>query len=441
MKSQFNFKRGFKLFSSFWIWFAVTLLLNQIIFIVFVVSALQGSIGSSFASVIVAMSEAVKQIKNEEGRAGLLLYQDTISRLDNIQLVDKAPEHEDKLVYPGFTAVANTINEISDGRFVATFSDQTRPTITVSAIGDPLLNLSFQSVGSYHAPYILAIFLFGILIQCVLAAYWIATRITSPLQALSDQAKKLASGDELLSIEVQKTSSPEIKALSSTLNEMRSSLDGMISEREQILGSIAHDLRTPLSRLGVGLELIKHHNPTSVNSLMADIAEMGTFLDQFIELSKLNQEQDEPLVCGDLKTLATTMRDKYARAGVEIGLMVDTEPAMIRYKPIALTRLIYNLVDNAIRHGAGDIKMLVHVSDDHVLLSVENDLIEGKNKPTGLTQALQQTDEAFKQSDGHSSGLGLKIIRQFTRVHQAILSEESNETAQTYTIRFTRLIP
>lgn len=432
MTSQHNLKNRLNVFSSFWVWFAATLLLNQIILIVVVVSALQNSVGYSFASVIVAMTEAVKQIKNEEGQAGLLLYQDTISSLENIQFVEKVPEHVERSLYPGFTAVVHSINEISEGNLVATFSDHDKPTITVSATGDPLLNLSFQSIGSYYAPYILGIFIVAILIQCALAAYWIATRLTAPLQALSDQAKKLADGDELLSIQVQKTSSPEIKALSSTLNEMRSSLDGMISEREQILGSIAHDLRTPLSRLGVGLELIKHHNPSSVDSLMGDIAEMGTFLDQFIELSKLNQEQDEPWVNGDLTTLATAMREKYARAGVEIGLLADSEPAMIRYKPIALTRLIYNLVDNAIRHGAGEIKMHVRVTNEHVSLSVENDLIEGKNKPTGLTQALQQ-------SDVQSSGLGLKIIRQFTKVHQAILSEETSQRTQTYTIKFSRL--
>lgn len=396
-------------------------------------SALQNSVGSTFASVIVAMSAAVKQIKTEEGREGLLQYQDTIAPLANIQLVEKVPDHVEKLVYPGFIAVANSINEISDGQFVATFSDQDKPTLTVSTIGDPFLNLAFQSTGSYYASYMLGIFLIAILIQCALAAYWIVTRITAPLQSLSDQANKLAAGDELLSIQVQKTSSPEIKVLSSTLNEMRSALDGMISEREQILGSIAHDLRTPLSRLGVGLELIKHHSPASVNSLMGDVAEMGTFLDQFIELSKLNQEQDEPWVIGDLKTLATAMRDKYARAGVEIGLFVDAEQALIRYKPIALTRLIYNLVDNAIRHGAGEIKMHVRVNHAHVLLSVENDLLDGKSKPTGLTQALHQ-------SDGRSSGLGLKIIRQFTRVHQAILSEASSQGTQTYTITFSRLM-
>ena len=432
MKTPFNIKRRLKFFSSFWLWFAAALLLNQIILIVVVLAALQNSVGSSFASVIVAMSEAVKQIKTEEGREGVLLFQDAIAHIPNIQLVDQVHDHVENPIYPGFNSIVNGINHISNGRFIANFSDQDKPTISVSAVGDPTLNFALQNIGSYFAPYILGIFLIAILLQCVIAAYWISTRISTPLQALSDQAARLAEGDDLLRIEVQTTSSPEIKALSSTLNEMRFALDGMISEREQILGSIAHDLRTPLSRLGVGLELIKHHNPASVNSLMGDVAEMGTFLDQFIELSKLNQEQDEPWVSADLKTLAIAMRDKYSRAGVEIGLIVDAEQALIRYKPIALTRLIYNLVDNAIRHGAGDIKMYVRVNQNHVFLVVENDLIDGKHKPTGLTQALHQTDE-------RSSGLGLKIIRQFTKVHQAVLSEKSTALTQAYTITFVRL--
>jgi len=432
MKIPFSIQRRLKFFSSFWIWFAVTLLLNQVIVIIVVLAALQNSVGSTIASVIVAMSEAVQQIKIVEGRKGVLLFQDAIEHTPNIQLIDTAHERKGNFLYPGFNAVVDGINKISNGRFIATFSDQDKPTISVTSVADSSVNISFQSIGSYYGFYILGIFLIAILIQCVLAAYWISTRITAPLLALSDQATKLAKGDDLLRIEVQNTSSPEIKALSSTLNEMRLALDGMIYEREQILGSIAHDLRTPLSRLGVGLELIKHHSPSSVNSLMGDVAEMGTFLDQFIELSKLNQEQDEPWVIADLKTLAITMRDKYSRAGVEIGLVFDAEQAVIRYKPIALTRLIYNLVDNAIRHGAGDIKMHVRVNDRYVLFGVENDLIGGPNKPTGLTQSLHQTGE-------RPSGLGLKIIRQFTKVHHAILSEQSTELTQTYTITFTRV--
>lgn len=425
-----NLKRRIKLFSSFWLWFAGALLFNQIILIALLVFYVQSSFSTSIASIIVSMAEAVRQIKTETGQAGLLKFQQTIAPLANIRLLEHTVDHEEKLKYPGSRAITNKINEISAGQLTAKFSDKGAPTITVSMKNDPSLNLSIQALGKIEIPFIVSMVFIALLVQSAIAAYWIATRITAPLQALSDQAKRLATGDDLLRIEVEKKSSPEIKALSITLNEMRCALDAMITDREQILGSIAHDLRTPLSRLGIGLELIKNKSPAAVESLLGDVSEMGMFLSQFIELSKLNQEIDERWVSDDAKQLIFTILEKYARAGVEIKLLDDNAPAFIQYKPLALTRLIYNLIDNAVRHGSGDIKLHIRSLNDEVLLSVENAVTSKTEPQSGLTKAFEATHVQ------NSSGLGLKIIQQFAKVHNATLYESRNDLVQIFTLHF-----
>ncbi len=424
-----NLKRRIKIFSSFWLWFAGALLFNQIILVALLVFCVQSSFSTSIASIIVSMAEAVRQIKTETGQAGLLKYQQTIAPLENIRLIDHTVAHEEKLKYPGSRAIANKINEISAGQLIAKFSYTDAPTITVTMKNDPSLNLSLQALGKIDIPFMVSVVCIALLVQSAIAAYWIATRITSPLQALSDQAKKLATGDDLLRIEVEKKSSPEIKALSTTLNDMRCALDAMITEREQILGSIAHDLRTPLSRLGIGLELIKNKNPAAVESLLGDVSEMGMFLSQFIELSKLNREIDERWVIGDVKKLIFTIIEKYSRAGIEIELLDDNAPAYIKYKPLALTRLIYNLIDNAVRHGSGDIKLHIRTLNYEVLLSVENAVTSTIDSQSGLTKAFQARSQ-------NSSGLGLKIIKQFAKVHNATLYESRNDLVQTFALHF-----
>lgn len=432
MMKAVHFKTRLKLFSSFWLWFAGALLLNQIILIAMLLFVVQNSVSTSIASIIVSMAEAVKQIKTDTGQAGLLRFQQTIAPLSNIKVIEHAPDHEEKLKYPGSRAIANKINEISAGQLIAKFSDKNGPTIAVSMKSDPDLNVSIQAIGKLEIPYIISLFFIALLVQSAIAAYWIATRITAPLQALSDQAKKLAAGDDLLRIEVENKSSPEIKALSTTLNDMRCALDTMITDREQILGSIAHDLRTPLSRLGIGLELIKNKSPAAVGSLLGDVTEMGMFLSQFIELSKLNRELVEPWIEDDVKKLVAGIHDKYSRSGVVIELLTDDSPVIIAYKPVALTRLIYNLVDNAIRHGAGAIKLGIKDKGAHVMIYVENALSTYSHKPASIAQAVCAAEETF------SSGLGLKIIHQFAKVHNATISESSNDLTQICTVTFNR---
>ncbi len=430
--ARISLKRRLKIFSSFWLWFAGALFINQIILIGLVAFAAQQTFGYNFASVMIGITKAIQQISAETGTKGLLRYQAAIAQLPNIGIIDKPLEHVDTLQYPGFRAIVNSINEISAGHLTASFSNQTTPTISVTSAENNSPTVFFQGVGKYHFSFILSLLFISLLLQSAIAAYWIATRITTPLQNLSDQATLLALGDELHRIEVDENSSPEIRVLSNTLNDMRVALDAMISDREQILESIAHDLRTPLSRLGIGLELIKSKSPAAVESLLEDVSEMGLFLNQFIELSKLNREVIEPWIEGNVNSLITEIHNNYARAGVTIDLQTDHTPAIIMYKPVALTRLIYNLIDNAIRHGAGTIKLGITIQDEHVLLYVENTLSAFSHRPASQIQAVGPAEGTY------SSGLGLKIIHQFAKVHNATISESSNDQAQIYRVTFNR---
>ncbi len=212
---------------------------------------------------------------------------------------------------------------------------------------------------------------------------------------------------------------------------MRAALDQMINEREQLLANITHDLRTPLSRLSIGLELVKNKSPQSTEAMLGDVSEMGTLLDQFVELSKLNQEIDEAWVSGQLNECVTDIRDKYRRAGIEIEFTPAHGPTLIRYKPTALARLMYNLIDNAIRHGTGSVRVEVSHSDEHhVSLIVMNSVTPGYNKATGLTQSFHA------QANKNLAGLGLKIIRQFTKVHGATLRESFIGSTRICTVKF-----
>lgn len=77
---------------------------------------------------------------------------------------------------------------------------------------------------------------------------------------------------------------------------------------------------------------------------------MRAILDQFIELSRLDMEQSEPTQTGDLNAVVREIAHKYQRAGETLQFEPGQLPSL-RFKPMALKRLLYNLIDNALRHG------------------------------------------------------------------------------------------
>jgi signal transduction histidine kinase len=133
---------------------------------------------------------------------------------------------------------------------------------------------------------------------------------------------------------------------------------------------------------------------------------------------------------GNLNVFIGQLRDQYRRAGVNLRTVLDESPVYVRYKPVALTRLLYNLVDNGCRHGTGSIEITVCRDRTDVLLSVRNPVL-GNPLGTGLTEALSGDAQQTK-----TSGLGLSIVRQFAQVHQAGLEESLEEGIKTFTLRF-----
>ncbi len=214
---------------------------------------------------------------------------------------------------------------------------------------------------------------------------------------------------------------------------MRSSLDKVLSDREQILASVTHDVRTPLSRLNIALDLMVNQGSKDVEFMKSDVAEMSNILEQFVESSKLEIEAGEPWQIGNINTFVREVRNKYLRAHVAITLQTTSEKINILYKPLALTRLLYNLIDNAYRYGTGDIDIQVDANEKNVWVQISNPI----NVDLPDTTVFRVTPQ---QEGRKLAGLGLKIAKQFADVHEAELSESTIDGVKTYTIRFSRAI-
>jgi len=251
----------------------------------------------------------------------------------------------------------------------------------------------------------------GLLIA-VLATFFIVWTLSRPLSDLSRAAQHLGRGRD--PDPVPETGPAEIRAVARAFNTMKEDLRKAERDRAAFLAGVSHDLRTPLSRLRLEVEMLEGKVEEAAQAAMvSDVEEMNKIIDQFIDF--MRSEASEPLVAVNLSELARACAERAARAGVQIRCeLADVPVQMLR--PLAMQRLVDNLVANAARHAGGEILLRTSEPAGSVALSV---LDRGPGIPKDLVERLKEPftrrDEARSGSSG--AGLGLAIANRVAAIH------------------------
>lgn len=375
------------------------------------------------ASVVMARS-----LDQQDPEHGLELIQSQLKNYPSIEVQKKQYEMTDLPWYFfGLKTLKNSIalnysNDLDVG-FVKRADGVN--TLVVQTVQKPVISLRISFGSTTLAEQYLEYSLGLVLLICLWAAYWISSRIVHPLESLSVAAIKLSSSSSSSSIDLTQYQLPEIKKLATTMNEMQLKIDNNIREREALLSSVTHDIRTPLSRMRIALELDKHSNSEFKSELLEDINEMNTIIQQFNELAKLNIEINEPWFQVDLNELIKEIQNKYKRANINLNTNLCPDLRYLKVKPLSITRLLYNLIDNAYRHGNSDVTVSTFQNHREVMISVSNP----------VSDEIQDHDTYEDPIFNHKTGLGLKIIKRLVDVHNATITQST-----VYGVREYRLI-
>ena len=420
-------------FSSFWLWFVVAFLVNQIILFLAVLFLMSRPMANLMAQVVGSAINSAVALQQVSQAKDFELLAHTYAPFKDIFIRTAPPEPTRVLpsTLPGLHFLKNALEEKVPGDIRMSYTNLTEPIVWVEHLSSPRLSIGYSFKNRFFVVEFLTLALFLVIVISSVAAYWISTRLTRPLKALSDEAMRLGKDKDFSQIQLPTSSSPEIAQLAKTLNEMRTMLDASITDRENFLAGIAHDLRTPLSRMRMALVLEQSNNEALNAELQDDIVEMSAIVDQFVELSRLNTELDEPTIQGSLNALVEQVAAKYQRAGFNIALDLHPALANIDMKPLAMRRLLYNLIENAHRHGADDaITIRTYEQSRQTVLSVSN-AVSNEAGETGLVRALR-----LQQQSGGSAGLGLALVRKFAQVHHARFNEVVEHAMRYSTLTF-----
>jgi two-component system sensor histidine kinase MtrB len=266
---------------------------------------------------------------------------------------------------------------------------------------------------------VLVVVWLGLLVLAGLGGTLFARRTLAPVADASDAARRLAEG--LLDTRLPVESRDEFGAWAAAFNDMASALQAKITalaeaqERERrFTANVAHDLRSPLTALiGEARQLTKqaHTLPPDtrrlVEMLVADVDRLCRLAEDLLEISRLDAglEPPEPEPVDAAALVEGVLRSN----GCFETVKLDAQRFMLTTDPRRLERIVANLVENAVTHGGGNVRVRVARDGDQAIIEVAD---HGPGIPAAVLPHI--FDRQFKADTSRGSagsGLGLAIAR------------------------------
>jgi len=251
------------------------------------------------------------------------------------------------------------------------------------------------------------------MLLALLGAWWLQRHIHRPLAQVVWAARQLAQGQPPAVL--PEAGPEEIATVARSFNHMAQSLAAADHERALMLAGVSHDLRTPLTKLRLSVEIAGAQVDAPLAASMArSIDEMDGIVGQFLQFARSGEaEAPTPASLNDLaQAVAEAQADHGRTVRLELGALPD-----VPVRPQALRRALDNLVENAWRHGQPPVVLRTGADADGVWLEVQDqgpgigaDDIDRMRQPFARGGGMARTGPP-------GAGLGLAIVERVARSH------------------------
>lgn len=286
----------------------------------------------------------------------------------------------------------------------------------------------------------------SLIISAVLAllggvvTYFISGHALRPLREFSDKIEKVQA-QNLADSRIEENQVKELNQLSVSYNRMLERLSDAFEIQRQFTANAAHELRTPLALMQVQLDLYHSNrhpdNDADTVQMIQMVTEQNDRLSKMVktllDMSELQTVgRDDEIILDALVDEVLEDLEPLAE-GKNIRLIAKCKDITMVGSDILIYRLVYNLVENAIKynHSGGQVTVTAERKEKHVCLSVED-------TGTGIPEELKErVFEPFFRVDKSRSrelggvGLGLALVREIVRVHDGSITVKSNPSGGT----------
>jgi signal transduction histidine kinase len=258
----------------------------------------------------------------------------------------------------------------------------------------------------------LAVMLGMIALVVAIGAYPVVRKLTGRLERLERSVQ--AWGEGQLATRVAVEGDDEIARLATSFNNAAERIESLVAAQKALLANASHELRSPLARIRMAAELMAEEAPPAIGAeLRRNVAELDGLIDEVLLASRLDADA-AAIPCPEEIDLAGLVAEECARVNAEL----EARPLVMMGEPKLLRRMVRNLLENAVRYGAGTpVEVRLAALDDATLLLDVCD--GGPGIPEG---ERERVFEPFYRIAGASEaaggvGLGLALVRQIARRH------------------------
>ena len=254
-------------------------------------------------------------------------------------------------------------------------------------------------------------------VAVALGSYPIIRRLTTRLERLERAVTQWGQGE--LSVRMPVEGKDEVASLTRRFNQAAEKMEGLVLSHKNLLANASHELRTPITRLRMALELQSTRPVDAMRGeMLRDLEELDQLVEEVLWASRLDQVPNGLTPGMGVVDLAGLASEECSRYEVALD-MRDALALKVTGVDLLLRRLLRNLLDNAMRHGsaAAGVQMnLLPAPDERVRIEV---IDHGPGVPSGLEEKIF---EPFYRVPGKAewqggTGLGLTLVRSIARHH------------------------
>lgn len=280
--------------------------------------------------------------------------------------------------------------------------------------------------GIYHSRESHAAFMHGLIaigLVGLVGVVLVSLYLTAPIRRMSRSMDRIASGD--LEHRVGTRGRDEVAAMGQSFNAMADRIQGMVRGQKELLAGVSHELRSPLARMKVSLELLRQGGVTSdrLSDIEADVDAVDGLVEELLVASRL----DFGAVSIDPTetSLSELAREAWARVAADAGragmtlrvALADDAQALRVDRSLGL-RVLGNLFENAVRYaGRGDVTLSSRRVNEGVEVSVADEGPGVSDQHLGrLFEPFFRVDPSRSRKTG-ATGLGLMIVQRAVQAH------------------------
>jgi len=273
--------------------------------------------------------------------------------------------------------------------------------------------------GAFGPPRVRPLLWLALIAAAIGAVAWpVVRRLTGRLERLRRGVETWGGGD--LALRVPVDGKDEVAAVAASFNHAAGRIEELVAAHRSLLANASHELRSPLARLRMASEL-HEAAPSQERSreIVRNLAELNGLVDEILLASRLDHVETLDIGADDIDLLALA-----AEEGARCGVEVSGEPAVVRGDAQLLARLIRNLMQNALRHGAPPVQAEIRSNGHGVELAVCD------HGPGIAETERERVFEPFYRPSGRGEhaggwGLGLALVRQIAHRHGASVRQET----------------